>query len=93
MRELLQKHGSFAALEVELSKKSSQVTQNERAGGWENEVTLAQLGWTEWLGWQWLVSTLGAMPCIADALLYSKCKDYDWECQAMGTSSWSDTGQ
>ncbi|CAE7757428.1 unnamed protein product [Symbiodinium pilosum] len=40
-------------MEVELSKRSSQLTQNERAGGWENE-------------------------------------DYDWECQAMGASSWSD---
>ena len=44
---MLLQHGSFESVEVELVKRSTQLAQNEQEGGWENEVSLGQEGWTE----------------------------------------------
>ena len=47
LRDLLLKHGDFNEVEVELEKSNSQSSTNDVEGGWENEVTLSKLGWTE----------------------------------------------
>ena len=44
---MLLKHGDFKAVEVELERVSTQLAENDKKGGWESEITMAQMGWTE----------------------------------------------
>ena len=44
---MLKQHGDFKTVEVEVQKISIQTSKNEVEGGWENEISLAQKGWTE----------------------------------------------
>ena len=47
LRDMLLQHGNFSQVEIELTKISTQTQINDEEGAWENEVSLAQEGWTE----------------------------------------------
>ena len=47
LREMLLQHGSFRAVEVELEKRSTQTSQSDKKGGWETELSMAAMGYTQ----------------------------------------------
>ena len=48
LHELLKQHGTFEAVECHLQKWQESEQKDSLQGGWENEITLAALGWTEY---------------------------------------------
>ena len=47
IRELLLQHGDFRAVEVELTKSSEQLAENDTKGGWYTVIRMAKEGFTE----------------------------------------------
>ena len=44
---MLQEHGSFAAVEVELKRYHKKEDEEELEGGWHTQVSLEKENWTE----------------------------------------------
>ncbi|CAE7232915.1 unnamed protein product [Symbiodinium microadriaticum] len=53
IREMLLQHGDFRGVEVQLTKESEQLAQNDTKGGWYSEQAMAQEGYTEYHGNQY----------------------------------------
>ena len=50
MAEILQKEGTFKAMELKIKKIRAQEERNSLQGGWHTEISLKALNWTQSLG-------------------------------------------
>ena len=64
---MLLQHGDFRGVELELTKSSEQLTQNDTKGGWYSELAMTKEGYTEFHGKQTSLGMHSSMMLILHA--------------------------
>ena len=94
---MLLQHGDFRGVEVQLTKESEQLAQNDTKGGWYSEQAMAQEGYTEYHGNQYhqecIRARYFACTCHSVCMQHLRSKYHDQELDPLGHGSWSYANQ